>query len=132
MHADRRANILSIHLILIACSLVFATTNAECNTHSIIHSDIKMCEQLKDGSWICHIHTTAEVSLNTLPSETCLWVADKNENFLFSLTLKLEDVICEFRTERLYFTFPVTAKHISQISCIFNEYCGRGVHCIKE
>ena len=132
MHAARREQFSSLPLVLLACSLVVTTSHAECNTHAIIKSDIKTCNTLQDGSKMCSIHTTAELTLPTIASETCLWVSDKKNNHLFSLTLTLEDVICSFHTERMYFTFPVKAKHISQVSCIFNRFCGRGVHCKKQ
>lgn len=125
-----RINALPLVILMLICNVSF--TNADCNTHAIIKSDLRSCTTLNDGSKTCKIFSTAEFSLQTISSETCLWFTDGNENHLFSLRVKLESVLCTFHTERLYYTFPVKTKQISQISCIYNKFCGRGVHCEKK
>ena len=132
LYAVNRANIASLPLVLLLCCSIFTTTYADCNTHAIIQTDLKKCDILQDGSKVCKMYTTSEFSLKTLSSESCLWFSDRNNVHLFSLTVKLESVSCLFHTERVYFTFPVKAKHISQVSCIYNKYCGQGVHCMKR
>lgn len=131
-HAARRANVNVLPLVMLALFCIFSTTSANCNTQSIIKSDLRTCETLNDGTKTCAIFTTAEVSLPTISAENCLWFTDSNDNHLFSLKLKLEAVICTFHKERLYFTFPIKTKQLSQVSCIFNKFCGRGVHCVKR
>lgn len=131
-NAIQRANVYTLPLVLLMCTCILTTVSASCNTHTIIKSDLKSCEVLNDGTKNCQIFTTAEISLKSLSAENCLWFSDEHDNHLFTLKLKLDAVTCSFNKERLYFTFPVTTKQISQISCIFNRYCGRGVHCIKR
>lgn len=131
-NAMRRANISTLPLVIMACVCYISTVSADCSTNTIVKSDLKSCTTVHDGSRNCKIFTTAEISLQSLSAENCLWFSDPNENHLFSLKLKLEEVLCTFSKERLYFTFPVTAKKISQISCIYNKFCGRGHHCISR
>lgn len=119
-------------LVLLALSLLFVPVTSDCSASAIIQSDLKSCETLADGSQMCQLYTTAELTLPALQSESCIWFTDKNGVHLFSLKIQLKAVTCSFHTSRQYFTFPVTAKHISQVSCIYNEYCGQGVHCIKQ
>lgn len=131
-NAIQRANIHTLPLVLLMCTCILMTASADCSTHTIIKSDLKSCEVLNDGTKNCQIFTTAEISLRSLSAENCLWFSDEHDNHLFTLKIKLDSVSCLFNKERLYFTFPVTVRQISQISCIFNKYCGRGVHCIKR
>lgn len=131
-HAARRAEMNIAPLVMLTLLCVVSPISADCNTHSIIKSELRTCESLNDGTKTCNVFTTAEISLQTISSETCLWFTDSHDNHLFSLKIKLEAVLCTFHKERLYFTFPVKSKQLSQISCIFNKYCGRGVHCIKR
>lgn len=125
-----RNNVLPIVILMLICNI--SLTHADCNTHAIIKSDLRSCTTLNDGTRTCKIISTAEFSLQTISAETCLWFTDGKDNHLFSLKVKLESVLCTFQKERLYFTFPVKSKHISQISCIYNKFCGRGVHCEKK
>lgn len=131
-NAAQRAHVYTLPLVLLACTCTFVTVLADCSTHTIIKSNLKSCEILHDGSKHCQIFTTAEISLQSLAAENCLWFSDEADNHLFTLKIKLDSVLCSFTKERLYFTFPVTTKKISQISCIFNKYCGRGQHCLKR
>lgn len=131
-NAIQRANIYTLPLVLLLCTCIVTIVSANCNTHTIIKSDLKSCEIMSDGTKNCQIFTTAEISLKSLSAENCLWFSDEHDNHLFTMKIKLDSVSCTFNKERLYFTFPVITKQISQISCIFNRYCGRGVHCIKR
>lgn len=123
-------NILPVVILMIICNI--SVIHADCNTHAIIKSDLRSCTTLHDGTRTCKIFSTAEFSLQTISAETCLWFTDGKDNHLFSLKVKLEAVLCTFQKQRLYFTFPVKSKQISQISCIYNRFCGKGVHCKKN
>ena len=128
-HAAPHLHINRYQLVVLALFLNLSTANTDCSNHAIVQSDLKTCELISDGTKVCKIFTTAEFTLPALNTATCLWFTDKKDNHIFSLNIKLEDITCHFQTKREYYTFPVTAKHLSQISCIFNEHCGRGVHC---
>lgn len=131
-NAVQRANMNMLPLVLLIFTCIFTTVNTDCSSNTIIKSDLKSCEVLNDGSKNCQIFTTAEITLKSISAENCLWFSDENDNHLFTIKIRLDDIVCSFTKERLYFTFPVTTKQISQISCIFNRFCGRGYHCKRR
>lgn len=131
-NAARRAEISQTSLVLLAICLIVHETSAECSTHSIIKSEVQNCETLPDKTQMCKLFTTAEITLPAISSETCMTFTDNKNQHLFSLRLTLEEITCDFHTNREYFTFPVKTRHISQVSCIFNRFCGKGTHCLKR
>lgn len=131
-HGARGAQLQLHQIVIFSIFLQINLAATDCNTQAVVKSDLKSCESYADGSKMCQLFSTAEITLPTIASETCILFMDKKEEHLFTMKIKLDAVKCSFHTKRQYFTFPVTAKHISQISCIYNEFCGRGKHCIKE
>lgn len=133
-HHNQRVYVNALPLVILALTLLSLCNDADCNTQEIISSDLRTCESetMQDGSRSCQFYSTAKITLPTILSESCLWFTDKHKNHLFSLKIKLGAVKCDFSTERQYFTFPVTVKHISQVSCIFHEFCGQGCHYISR
>lgn len=65
----------------------------------------------------------------SINAETCILFLSTDNEHLFTLKIRLDGVLCYFNTQRLYFTFPVKPKHLSQVSCVFNKYCGKGANC---
>ena len=114
-HAAPHLHINRYQLVVLALFLNLSSANTDCSNHAIVQSDLKRCELISDGTKVCKIFTTAEFILSALNAATCLWFTDKKDNHIFSLNIKLEDITCHFQTKREYYTFPITAKHLSQI-----------------
>ncbi|KAG8175021.1 hypothetical protein JTE90_011657 [Oedothorax gibbosus] len=110
---------------------VFAMAAGECTQHSIVTSEIQNCRQI-EGEQVCKLHTTAEITLNGLDYESCLWFEDAHQKNIFHVKIKLVSAQCSFSTKRDYFTFPVETRTISQLACPQNYYCAWGEHCIPD
>lgn len=125
-HQQVRRNALPLVLLTL-----LATVTGDCTSHSIISSDLQNCQTF-EGQQKCAIFTTAEITLKNLEYQTCLWFQDTKKNNLFHLKFKLVSAQCKFSSKRLYFTFPVQEKTISQLACPQNYYCAWGTHCIPN
>lgn len=115
-------------ILLLGCITLVA---GDCTSHAILRSDTQNCKTT-DGSRLCDLVTTAEITLNGLDFEKCIWFQDKTKNNVFHLKLRLVSAQCTFSTKRKYFTFPVTARTISQLACPQNYYCAWGEHCKSD
>ena len=106
--------------------------NAYCTATQIIKSDIKHCSKGEIGLE-CQISAQAQITLKNLEYSMCVSVVDEQENFITELTLQFKSVECRWFTQRLYYTYPVELRVITQMSCPYNEYCcGWGEHCHRD
>ena len=62
----------------------------------------------------------------------CVSVVDEKGNFIIEITIQFKSINCRWATQRLYYTFLVDLKLISQMSCPYNEYCEWGEHCHRD
>lgn len=119
-------------LVVLFVLTVAIPVNSDCSEHAILRSENEVCDHTLEGFQKCKVSSTAEITLRSIGYESCLWLRSKHNDDLLSLKIRFIGVECEFNTKRKYYTFPVQAKHVSQITCAQNFRCGWGKNCFKE